>query len=283
MCRCRSPIYVRVSVPIVLVLAVLAAGCGGGGLRAVGYSGLPVRSVSPEELFAKINTDGAAVTSLKGKLAMGLQKGTGEEVKRCSGMLLAEGFPERGLYLKGYKRLMPTLFTLVSDGSEFWFHVPRENVAYTGPVEFMWDRGDSLEMYLNAGDLFRALFIRPVDAAGAIEVQADDTSYVVTVYAGGAVARRLWVERKRFNVVRELYYDGGGTEALEIQRKKYVELDGRMYPSSLVLHDLISGSSVFLDFDTITLDPENVPENAFRFSLPNGVEVRRVEEPGTET
>jgi hypothetical protein len=83
--------------------------------------------------------------------------------------------------------------------------------------------------------------------------------------------------------VRELYYDGGGTEALEIQRKKYVELDGRMYPSSLVLHDLISGSSVFLDFDTITLDPENVPENAFRFSLPNGVEVRRVEEPGTET
>jgi len=268
--------------PLLPAVFVVAA-CGGSGLKTVDYTDLPVRSASPEELVSQVNSDGDAIAALKGKLGLGLQKGIGEEVKRCSGMLLAENSSEKGLYLKGYKRLIPTFFTLVSDGREFWFHVPRDDVVYTGPVEFSWSRDDSLELYLNAGDLFRALFLRPVDVTAAFEVQADDTAYAVTVYAGDVVARKLWVERKRFTVVRELYYDGDGIEQLEIQRKEYVDLDGRLYPASLVLRDLISGSSVFLDFNSITLDPENVPDNAFRFEVPGGVEVKRVDNPRTET
>jgi hypothetical protein len=257
--------------------------CGGSGLKTVDFTDLPVRSASPEELVAQINDDGNAVSALKGKLSLGLQKGVDEDVKRCSGMLLAENSSGKGLYLKGYKRLIPTFFTLVSDGGQFWFHIPRDDVVYTGPAEFSWSRDDTLELYLNAGDLFRALFVRPVDVGAAFEVQTDDNAYVVTVYAGDTVARKLWVERKGFTVVRELYYDGNGIEQLEIQRREYVDLEGRLYPASLVLHDMISGSSVFLDFNSITLDPENVPANAFRFEVPDGVEIKQVDNPHTET
>jgi hypothetical protein len=266
-----------------LPVVVIAVACGGSGLKTVDFSDLPVRSASPDELLSKINDDGRAVTALKGKLGMGLQKGIDEEIKRCSGMLLAENSSGKGLYLKGYKRLLPTFFTLVSDGGEFWFHIPREDVVYTGPVEFSWSEDDSLEMYLNAGDLFRALFVRPVDAAAGVEVQTDESTYSVTVYNGDAVARKLWVERKRFTVVRELYYDSDGIEQLEIQRREYVDLDGHLYPASLVLRDMISGSSVFLDFNSITPNPENVPADAFRFEVPNGAEIRQVDSPQTQT
>ena len=116
--------------------------CGGSGLKTVDCTGLPERSATPEELIAQINSDGRTFRALKGKLGMGLQKAAEEEAKRCSGMLLAENSASKGLYLKGYKRLIPTFFTLVSDGNYFWFHIPRDDVVYTGPVEFSWSDDD---------------------------------------------------------------------------------------------------------------------------------------------
>jgi hypothetical protein len=120
------------------VAVCLLIGCGGRGLRLFDFSDLPVRSATPEELVAKINRDAASLQGLKGKLGMGLQKQTDKVARRCSGMLLAESGPRRGLHLKGYKRLIPTFFTLVSDGEDFWFHIPRDDVVYTGPVDFAW-------------------------------------------------------------------------------------------------------------------------------------------------
>jgi hypothetical protein len=268
---------IRVVRRILFAALFLTACVGGESLQRVDYSTLPQRSASPEELVAQVNNDGAAIAGLKGKLELGLQKGPGEDFKRCRGMLLSRREPEQGLYLKGYKRLIPTFFTLVSDGVEFWFHIPRDDVVYTGPADFSWTRHDSLDVYLNAGDLFRALYVRPVHAGSAIDVQDEDTAYVVSIYAGAVIDRRLWIERKRFNVVRELYYDSNGIEQLEIRRKEYVDVDGRLYPASLVLRDAVSGSSVFLDFNSITFDPENVPDNAFRFDIPEGVDVKRLE------
>jgi hypothetical protein len=272
----------RAAIFFVLV-AIAMSGCGSTGLEVVDNTDLPLRDATAQELITQVNRDGNAVTAIKGKLGMGLQKGVGEDVRRCSGRLLARGVSGQGLYLKGYKRLMPTLFTMASDGDEFWFHIPRDNVVYTGPVDFSWSGDDSLEMYLDAGDLFRALFLRPVDVSSVVDMDIGDSVYCVTVRVGGIKSRKLWIERKRFKVVRELYYDGNGIEQLEIQRRKYVDLDGRLYPASLVLRDLVSGGSVFLDFKSITLDPDDVPGGAFHFEVPNGVDVRRVDNARVET
>jgi outer membrane lipoprotein-sorting protein len=267
----------------VLVKALfLVAACGGSGLKTVDFTNLPVRTTTLQELVSQLNRDGESIATLKGKLGMGLQKGPDEEVRRCSGMLLADNSSARGLYLKGYKRLIPTFFTLVSDGTEFWFHIPRDDVVYTGPMDSSWSEDDSVELYLNTRDLFRALFVGPLEVDAVFEVQAVDTVYELSVYSGDIVARKLWIERKRFTVVRELYYDVNGIEQLEIQRREYVDLGGRLYPASLVLRDLISGSAVFLDFKSITVNPEDVPESAFQFRMPEGVRVKQVARNQTE-
>jgi hypothetical protein len=254
---------------------LLAAGCGGAGLQVADFSSLPLQSVTPDELVALVNQAASSRRGLRGKLGMGLQRGPGQEVKRCSGMLVSSNDPGRGLYLKGYRKLLPTFFTLVSDGREFWFHVPREDVVYTGPLQGTWDRADSLEFYLSAGDLFRALYVEPLGADVALEVEKADSLYAVTVRNRGAVIRRMWIERRRFGVVREIYYGGDGMEALEIQRDRYAELEDGLYPLVLILRDRIAGNSVFLEFKAITLNPDSIPEGAFDFEIPNGVDVRR--------
>ncbi|MGD8413581.1 MAG: hypothetical protein PVF33_05085 [Candidatus Latescibacterota bacterium] len=262
---------------ILLTCAIIAiVSCGASGLQTVDFSGLPILSASPEDLISRINRDGGSIPLMKGKLGMGLQKGPDEEVKRCSGMLLAENSTVKGIYLKGYKRLIPTFFTLVSDGSEFWFHIPRDDVVYTGPADFAWGDEDSVELYLNARDLFRALFVAPIEPDEVSEVRESGGKYAITVYGGGAVKRKVWVERKRFTVVRELYYDSNGLEQLEIERKEWVDVEGHLYPSSLVLRDLVSGSSVFLEFNSITVNPQNVPDNVFEFTAPSGARVEQV-------
>lgn len=269
---------VRLQILFVTSVAVcLLTGCSGGELRVVDFSDLPVRTATPEELVAEVNRNAVSLVGVKGYLEMGLMRGPGEKARRCGGMIVAVNSPRGGLYLKGYKRLNPTYFTLVSDGDEFWFHIPRDNVVYTGPLDFAWSRDDSLALYLNARDLFRALFVGPIKADATWDVLETEAFYVITVYKKDRVTRKIRIERKRFNVVHETYYDVEGLAQLEIQRKDFADLDGRLYPVSLVLLDLISGSSVFLDFSEITLDPENVPDDAFRFRIPNNVDVRPIE------
>lgn len=273
----RNSRILRAGVAVCSSLLLVVTACGGRGLKSVDFSSLPVQSSTPEELVERINRTAGAIASLKGKLDMGLQKGPRDDVRSCSAMLLLRGEPGAGLYLKGYRKLIPTFFTMVSDGRDFWFHIPREDAVYTGPVESRWSANDSLELYINAGDLFRALLVAPINPAHTVQVREEGTSYVASVENGDHIVRSLWVERKRFTVVRELYYDSDGLEQLEIQRKEYVDVDGRLYPASIVLRDVISGSSVFLDFNSITLNPENVPDGAFRFAVPEGVEVKRLE------
>jgi hypothetical protein len=276
----------RAVIPV-LVIALQMNGCGGSGLRTVDNTGLPLRTATPRELIARVDSGAAAISGIKGKLDLGLQKNPGGEVKRCRGMLVAGNnggrLESHGLYLKGYKRLIPTFFTLVSDGFEFWLHIPRDNVVYTGPLEFRWSREENAELYLNAGDLFRALFVQPVDSNAVVDLSVDGTDYTLSIYRDGTLERELWIERKRFTVVRELYYDAGGDVQLEVERSGYVDVGGRLYPANLTLRDAVAGTSVFLDFHSITLDPENIPGKVFHFDVPDDVEVKRVEQTERET
>ncbi len=255
---------------------LLALGCGGAGLQVADFSALPLQSATPDELVALVNQASSSMRGLRGKLSMGLQRGPGEDVRRCSGMLVSSNDPGMGLYLKGYRKFLPTFFTLVCDGREFWFHIPRDDVVYTGPLEGAPGRADSLEFYLNAGDLLRALYVAPLGADDSFEVEKADSLYAVTVRNRGAVIRRMWIERRRFRIVREIYYDGDGMEELEIERKRYAELEDGLYPLTLILEDPIAGDSVFLDFKAITLNPDSIPKGAFDFEIPHGAEVKRV-------
>jgi hypothetical protein len=249
------------------------AGCAHPGRPGEDLDSLPVLAATPAELTARIDADAAAISGLKGALAVAYEEGAGRGARSCSAVLAARSpRASAGLYLKGYRSLAPTLFTLVSDGVRFWLHLPRDNVVYTGPVA----RRGAAEIHgirLEARDLFRALFLEPVTAAGALDVVEEPSAYVVSVKRGGRLERRLWIERRRFTVRREAFYDGAGREELRIDRERWADAGGRPYPRRLRVLDAATGASVTLDLERISVNPNDLRADAFRPPAPAGARV----------
>jgi hypothetical protein len=231
---------------------------------------LPLRAASAAELEQRLR-DAAALGALKGKLTLGFRNSAAGELRTCRGVLAARspwsgGGP--GLYVKGYRSLVPTLFTLVSDGRLFWLHVPHDNVVYTGPVARGRRAAGDREVPLDARDLFRALFVQPLDPGEALEVEEQPSAYVLSARRDGLVQRRLWVERRRLTVAREVFYDASGGEELSIERERWADAGGRLYPGRVTLRDRASGGAVVLEFERVTLDPGDLGADTFRPHVP---------------
>jgi len=103
------------------------------------------------------------------------------------------------------------------------------------------------------------------------------------VHAAGRLQRRLWVERRLLSVRREVYYGEAGEPSLEIDRDPPVDFDGSSYPAKVVLHDVVSGDSVLLEFESVTVNPHKLADGIFRPKLPEGVIVDRTDAGGGRT
>jgi outer membrane lipoprotein-sorting protein len=238
---------------------------------------LPIRTASTDDLARELR-DAAALVGLEGRLTLGFQKSEGAELRTCRGVLAARSpwGGEPGLYVKGYRSVVPTLFTLVSDGRRFWLHVPRDNVVYTGPIARRRGAAGDREVPLDARDLFRALFVQPLGADDVLEVEEQPAAYVLSVRQDGRLRRRAWLERRRFTIQREVFYDPAGTEEVSIDRERYADVGGRLYPARMVLRDGASGGTVLLEFEKVTLDPVDLNADTFRPKLPPDARTQRV-------
>jgi hypothetical protein len=231
---------------------------------------LPIRTASGEEL-AQALRGAAALAGLRGKLTLGFREGARDGLRTCQGVLAARSpwaGGDTGLYVKAYRSLVPTLFTLVSDGRVFWLHVPRDNVVYTGPVARRRGAAGEREIPIDPRDLFRALFVQPLGAGEVLEVEEQPDAYVLSARSDGRLRRRLWLERRRLTIRREVFYDASGSEEVSIDRERYVDAGGRLYPARLVLRDAATGGAVLLEFERVTLDPRDLEADAFRPRLP---------------
>lgn len=237
------------------------------------------------ELVAHVRHEAESVVRLKGKLEIAMSVRAGDPYKRCKAVLAAQspwnGNGSAGLYLAGYRQFIPVLFTLVSDGRDFWLHVPHDNIVYTGPVDGPHPVRKGREISLDTGDLFRALFVQPL-GTDSVEVATDSDEYKVSLRAAGRLERCLWVERRQFTVRREVYYGPAGEPRLEIERD--VPARGTVsYPARIALRDVPSGSAILLESGSLTINPEKLAAELFRPRLPAGVIVDRTDRPGGRT
>ncbi len=260
---------------------LLTLGCANHQPRASRFDSLPLSSLSSAELTARINADAASVTSMKGKLELGMCVPPQTELQRCRGAIASRslwgGGSAPGLYLTGYRQLIPTLFTLVSDGHEFWLHVPYDNTVYSGALAGAHPVRHGREIELDAHDLFQALFVEPVEARDSVQVTEEGSSFVVSISRDGTLHRRMWVDRRGVAVTRETIYGPLGTSRLQIDRDSWADVGGRWYPHRIVLTETASGTRVVLEFSKVTLQPEKLDEGLFKPKIPPGAVVRRVE------
>lgn len=269
-----------------ICLILWLTGCAGTPRPAPGGHCLPILTLSHGELVAHLRHEAASVAALKGKLEIGMAAKPGDSYKHCRAVLAARSpwsdAAEPGLFLQGYRQLLPTLFTLVSDGREFWLHVPHDNVVYTGPIDGPHPVRKGREIHLDVADLFRALFVQPLDA-DSIEIAAADSEYTVSLRKNGRLERRLWIERRRLSVCREVYFAAGSRPRLEIDRDVPSAFEGVAFPARVVLRDAASGSSLLLEFGSVSVNPPTLGGNIFRPKIPAGATIDRTAAHGGRT
>ena len=267
----------------ILVLSVLAySGCGGGpSIEPVDTTMMPEMEATVAELVEGINVRADSIRGIKADLDMSFIRAPGEKSRGCQGKLVA--FRARAaadgsrIYLKGYKSLIPSFFTLISDGTGFWLHIPSEKVVYTGPYD-RTETADTAEVDLEAADLARALFVEPFAPADIAGLSEESGVYIVTLTRNGALRRRLWIEKKMFAVVMEKYYNPAGGEDLELRRSKHTLYGGVQYPLEITIFKPDSGREISLLIREFTLNPAGIPPEAFRFEAPIGTKVIRLDE-----
>jgi hypothetical protein len=210
---------------------------------------------------------------------MGFQTRPDQPVRYCSGHMMLSAYRE--LYLKGHKPLLPTFFTLVSNGREFWLHVPRDNTVYTGLLEAVYKERGEYGIGLNLRDLFRALIPCPIEEDRPVEMEAGDLYDVLSVFnktgTDKKLCRRLWVGKDRYRVEKEEYYDTDGAEELEVRRSNFLESACCLFPREITLRSSLTGSVVSLTFHQIEMNPEGFESTLFHFDIPEGVAIRVIE------
>ena len=265
-----------------VLTTLLAAGCGGGpSVEPVDITMMPELEATAAELVEGIDSRADSVRGIKADLDMFFLRAQGEKVKGCQGKLVA--LRGRGdadgsrIYLKGYKKLVPTFFTLKSDGTGFWLHIPSEKVVYSGPYDRA-EGADTAEVDLEAADLSRALFVEPFDPADVAGLSEESGVYILTLTRGGSLLRRLWIEKKMFAVVMEKYYNPSGGEDLELRRSKHTLVGGLHYPLEITIFKPDSGREISIRIRDLKLNPSGIPPEAFQFEAPLGTKVIRLDQ-----
>lgn len=237
----------------------------------------PVRTASLKELVDHINRSENQPKAIKGSLVMSFQARPDQPVRHCSGHMLLSA--HRELYLKGHASLLPTFFTLVSNGREFWLHVPRDKTVYTGLLEAAHGKSRGYGIDLNLRDLFRALLPCPVEDDRLVELERGDPYYVLSIFNGAEkdkkLSRRLWVEKDRRRIEKEEYYNAEGSEEVEIRRANFLESACCFFPRDITIRSDVTGSTLTLAFNQVTINPEGFESSLFHFDMPEGV-VKRI-------
>jgi outer membrane lipoprotein-sorting protein len=241
---------------------------------------MPVMEATAMELVDGINARADSVRGIMADLDMFFRRSPGDKQRGCSGKLVAlraewEGAGAR-IYLKGYKKLVPTFFTLQSDGTGFWLHIPSEKTVYSGPYD-RTETADTAEVDLEAADLARALFVERFETADVAGLSEESGVYVLTLTRDGGLRRRLWIEKKMFAVVMEKYYNSRGGEDLQLRRSKHTLVGGTHYPLEITIYKTDTGREISLAIKELTLNPEGMPDKVFRFEAPLGTKVIRLD------
>ena len=261
-----------------LLLMLLIAGCATTPYQPL--APLKIQSATLPELTVKINASAAELKTLKSTMNIRVRERGMEGARECQGLLAYE--KSEKLYLKGYRPLIPTFFTLVSNDGKFWVHTPKDNQVLTGKVSDL-NETDNLQMGIRPDDLLRTLNMNPIPTSTdyIVEMQELPAQYIISVFRTDLaasekfLARQITVERIFLNVEREVYYNNYGIAELDIVRKDYTHEGAVYFPREIVIFRPDLGSSLFLKANKLMINPELNPK-LFNFEMPGGAKVEEL-------
>ncbi len=266
---------------ILIFSVIVFSGCGGGpSVEPVDTSLMPEMEATAAELIDGINSRADSIRGIRAEFDLGFRRARGEKMTayRCELVSLRGRSEVDGskIYIKGFRELDSTFFTLTSDGTGSWLYFPGSNIVFTGPYDRAEPAGGA-DVDIKTSVLAKALFVEPFLSADIAGLSEESGVYILTLTRDGGLRRRLWIDKRMFAVVMEKYYDPRGAEELEFRRSKHTLAGGTHYPLEITILDPVSGGETILSINGLTLNPSGIPNETFQFVVPIGTDVERLE------
>ena len=262
-----------------LVLAVLAA-CG-----PKFKPPRPARvehylDATPQELIEDIETNFSGIRNFKASCGMGFRFSGAKKMHSCKGKMLFEA-PNR-MYLRGYRSLLGTFFTLKTDGSVFSVHVPRRKETFQGTEAegLTKETGEDHAIIdkLRPSHILEALLLGPLDLEGenrktAFAILPDQ--YILSVFrtAGETLvpARTIRIDRKALRVREHETFGEDGTLLGRYTFHRYIEVGDTYLPKDVWIKRFWEGIELRFSLSNVKFDTEVDPK-AFVPDAPIGKE-----------
>ena len=219
-------------------------------------------AVTAEELVAKLQEREAAVRTLK---ALFTVEASGSALKSPQRMEAAMVYQRPGtIRLQAFARLGFPLFDLMLDDGQYHLLFPLQGKTQKGLLSELERKGGvsapmALGLQATLGSLGGVIL-----STDQVFLRNEDSHYVLDVMAEpnrNSVARRLWIERRTLEIVRQDLFDasGGMTATMVYQgyRAAGSTASGPLtWPSRVLAEDGLGQAKLVLTFHEITPNPE---------------------------
>jgi outer membrane lipoprotein-sorting protein len=203
-------------------------------------------NTTKDNLIQQIATQYAAVSTLSGTVDMvpaigTANKGKITEYKDVRAYILFRK-PSDIRIIGLYPVVRNKAFDMVSNGSAFRIYIPAKNRFIEGPNQIEKPSANKLEN-LRPQHFQEAILVRPVDPAREetfLEnlTDEDNAAYVLSMITRAPdgqpiLARQLWFERLKLQLVRQLIFDSAGDILTDARYNDWQRYDGVLFPKSI--------------------------------------------------
>ncbi|MFQ5956262.1 MAG: outer membrane lipoprotein carrier protein LolA [Candidatus Brocadiales bacterium] len=230
----------------------------------------PPKVLTVEEVRAGVTSNSKTISTLKAKAKITFMSRDLKDPLVCTGHIRLER-PKRLRII--CSKLFSTIFNVLSDGHEFWLHVPKEKRLYRG---------------LSTQDItYLGLKFSPNDFAGILEIEEVFKDTKVTSFEvhpehwhieltnpQELTEHHLMVERHNLHVTRYDTFNPDGSLRMKALLDDYKDIDGSHVPQRIEVYWPRGDTKLILQLKDLSLNEELDPK-IFRFTMPENVEIIR--------
>jgi outer membrane lipoprotein-sorting protein len=237
------------------------------------------------KLISLINTQAQSIYNLKSSIFIDF-KSINTEKKQSIQARLAVERPDKVLLIS-FKELLPTFFTMVSDGTQFWLHIPSKREVFIGKnhPRRLNTRQENPIYSLRPYHLVDALLleeINPEETSHLVYMEVVPGSYIINVGNRGEAGsgyypqRRIFIEQKTLRIRRYQSFNEKSVLISDVTYDNYGKVEKIQFPYRVTIQRPWEGIEVTLIFREVEINTDLNPK-MFTFSLPKDHKVVELE------
>jgi outer membrane lipoprotein-sorting protein len=243
------------------------------------------KEASLDQLISLVNTQARSIHSMKASLYIDFKKATSEKSQSVQNKL-ALARPDKVL-LVSFKQLLPTLFTMVSDGDQFWLHIPSKKEVFVGKNHpYLSNSHMESSVYsLRPRHLVDALLLEKIDFGKTSQIVYTEVlpdTYILDVGVRNEEdtryypQRRIFIEREDLRISHYQYFSEKGLLMSDVAYGDYKKVGDLEFPYRVDIKRPWEGIEMTLTFSEVEINTTLNP-SIFTFSLPKGHKVVELE------